>query len=679
MPRPFKRKRSKFDDVRSQRRKECGDEARQNVKRRRVEHQRHADGGQDSGDGDFTPLESGSQEPLAEDNSEFYGFLTQDEQAYYATVNTKITANDFDNDEDRENFIKAVHRESSGKELKLASSQSCSRYLERIILVSTPEQLLALLEKLSEGLTHLAQHRFGSHVLETLLAESVEYVRVPEKKRDSQDKTSSAFEACIIRAAKELEPNIGYLLTDRFGSHVVRSLVLVLSGEPLRDVSMQKILASKKKERVDTLARNSQVIEQSHPVPKTFQTALSCLTAAAVSNLDSTSLRALATHPTGNPVLQLLLKLDLNSPDKGRNIGEDSLFQKLLAPDSFESDSEGVKLVAGLTYDPTGSHLIETVVEYAPGKTFKKLYKTVWKPRLASMAKHDAASYVVVKILRRIGKDDLAEARDTVLSVLSSLLENRRFIVIQTLVERCTTRGIDLEGVAEAFRASPGKRDGSVLQSLLHLGASAETNAGADAADLTQEVRSDMHGSLLAQSLLEAPSVNILIQDSILATGLNSIILMAKDPSASRVLQAALTSSASSSAFRKQLVPKFYNHLKDLATSASGSYLVESLWDGTSGLHFVKERVASELWRHESELRESPFGRNVWRHWLMDLYIRRRGEWQARAKGQDVEQTVPEREGKSAIQIARERYAAGRQVRETRGGVRPDGSLMANS
>ena len=677
MPRPFKRKRSRYDDVRSHRRKERGDQARQNVKRRKVEDGSPVEDRQSFGDADFVSVENDDQRPV-QGESDFYGFLTEAEQAYYATVNTKITANDFENDEDRTNFIKAVHHELHGNELKLASSQSCSRFLERIILVSMSEQLLALFGKLLEGLTNLAQHRFGSHVLETLLAQSAKYIKVPEKKRSAENETSSAFEAYIIRAAGALEPTIGFLLTDRFGSHVVRSLVLVLSGQPMQDLSTQRVLASKKKEKVDTPARNDQPMEQSHTVPQTFQNALSRLTSAAVSNLDSTYLRALATHPTGNPVLQLLLKLDLANSDKGRSLGEDSLFHKLLAPDSLESDSEGVKIVAGLTYHPTGSHLIETVVEHAPGKTFKKLYKAVWKPRLASIAKNDAASYVAVKILERLGKDNLAEARDILLPVLAQLLENHRFNVIQTVVDRCIARGADLQPVAEAFQANTTKRKGSVLQAILQMDVSPTANAGTDVAESKKAPRAAMHGSLLAQSLLEAPTVSTLIQDSILATSSNSIILMAKDPSASRVLQTALTSSASSPTFRKQMVPKFYDHIAELATNTSGSYLVESLWAGTNGLHFMKERIATELSDHESELRDSPFGRNVWRNWLMDLYLRRRGEWQARAKGQDVNPPVERRQEKSAIQLARERHAAVRPSKGIRSNVRPDNSLTAN-
>ena len=665
MPRPFKRKRSKYDDVRHQKREARGEQARQNVKRRRIEEQGKADQDENFGEEDFVPLDANNNEQESgQEESEFYGFLTEDEQAYYANVNTKITADDFEDDEDRRNFIEAVHRESNGKELKLASSQSCSRYLERLILVSTPVQLLTLLEKLLEGLMNLAQHRFGSHVLETLFLESAKYVKVSEKKkkRSVENETSSAFELHLVRAAKELEPNFGYLLTDRFGSHVVRVLVLILSGEPLQDAGMQKVLASKRKEKVEAPTQNDQSIDAHRTVPDGFHLALSRLTAAVVSNLDTTYLRALATHPTGNPVLQLLLKIELTNSDKGRSLGKDSLFQKVFTPDSLDDDSEGVKLVSGLMYDPTGSHLIETVVQYAPGKTFKKLYRAAWKPRLPSMAKNDIASYVAIKILERLGKDDLAQARDILVPELQILLKNRRCAVIQRLVDRCVARNTDLKPLAEALKGSIGDKKGATLRALLQIDESASEKEENESPESVKALRADKNGSLLAQSLLGATPVNSLIQDSILATDLDLVLRMAKDPSASRVLQVALTSSASSPAFRKQLVPMFYNHLSDLATNSSGSYLVEALWDGTSGIHFMKERVAGELAQDEQQLRESPYGRNVWRKWSMDLYTRRRSEWQALGKSQSVDQqqsqSLPQPK-KNAIQLARERYAAG--------------------
>jgi nucleolar protein 9 len=42
-----------------------------------------------------------------------------------------------------------VYKEADGKELKIANSQSCSRLMERLILLSTPIQLKGLFKKFS--------------------------------------------------------------------------------------------------------------------------------------------------------------------------------------------------------------------------------------------------------------------------------------------------------------------------------------------------------------------------------------------------------------------------------------------------------------------------------------------------------------------------------------------------
>lgn len=622
MPRPFKRKRSKNDDIRDDRKTARGEQSRENAlkKRRKLENQPV---------GDEDGAIPAGFEPSAEGDLVFFGLLDPEEQAYYTSVNNKITSDDFESEEERQTFLEAVYRESEGKEMKIAASQSCSRHLERLISVSTPTQLAALFESLSPSLLTLAQHRFGSHVLETLFIECVPHVKGPEVKGRKSDVVSTQLETFFIQAADTLKPHLGYLLTDKFGSHVVRVLVLVLTGQPLEEPDMMKMLASKRKEQLHP-ARES---AKTHcTVTSVFKDTAADMTKTAVASLDTTSVRALATHPVGSPVLQLLLKLELLDSDKGRSLGTDSLFHKLFAPDLLYQDSEGSKLVTGLTYDQTGAHLVEVVVQHAPGKVFKKLFQGVWKPRLASMAKNDIAGYVVMRILQRLGKDDLADARDIILPELAVLVDRRRFDVLQTLVDRCVVRDTTLKPVAEALKSQLRRNGTLLLQRLLYpdLGT---TKAGTEPS--YESLRSDKHASLLTQSLLQAPLVSTLIQESLLEMDADKLVMMGKDPSASRVLQVALTSSNPPMAFRKQLIPRFYSHIVELATDQSGCYLVESLWDGTKGVHFMKEKLATELANHETQLRDSVYGRNVWRNWSMDLYTRRRGEWAARAKGLD--------------------------------------------
>ena len=79
----------------------------------------------------------------------FLGLLDEDEQAYFKRVDTLLELNQFENADERALFLASVYREANGKELKIASSQSCSRLMERLILVSNSIQLKALFQKFS--------------------------------------------------------------------------------------------------------------------------------------------------------------------------------------------------------------------------------------------------------------------------------------------------------------------------------------------------------------------------------------------------------------------------------------------------------------------------------------------------------------------------------------------------
>ena len=77
----------------------------------------------------------------------FYGLLDEDEQEYFKRADSMLEVNQFANSEERNLFLANVYKEASGKELKIASSQSCSRLMERLILLSTPDQLKNLFQK----------------------------------------------------------------------------------------------------------------------------------------------------------------------------------------------------------------------------------------------------------------------------------------------------------------------------------------------------------------------------------------------------------------------------------------------------------------------------------------------------------------------------------------------------
>ena len=80
---------------------------------------------------------------------QFYGLLDEDEQEYFKRADSMLELDQFTDAEERSLFLDNVYKEASGKELKIANSQSCSRLMERLILMSTPSQLKALFQKFS--------------------------------------------------------------------------------------------------------------------------------------------------------------------------------------------------------------------------------------------------------------------------------------------------------------------------------------------------------------------------------------------------------------------------------------------------------------------------------------------------------------------------------------------------
>ena len=82
-------------------------------------------------------------------NAPFYGLLDEDEQEYFKRADSMLELNQFVNNEERDLFLANVYKEAKGKELKIANSQSCSRLLQRLILLSSSEQLKALFQTFS--------------------------------------------------------------------------------------------------------------------------------------------------------------------------------------------------------------------------------------------------------------------------------------------------------------------------------------------------------------------------------------------------------------------------------------------------------------------------------------------------------------------------------------------------
>lgn len=101
----------------------------------------------------FIPLNAsdenldGAYPPAVE--RQFFGMLDEEEQEYFKRADDMLEANAFGDSRERELFLANVYKEAEGKVLKIASSQSCSRLMERLIRLSNSSQLKSLFQNFS--------------------------------------------------------------------------------------------------------------------------------------------------------------------------------------------------------------------------------------------------------------------------------------------------------------------------------------------------------------------------------------------------------------------------------------------------------------------------------------------------------------------------------------------------
>jgi len=493
----------------------------------------------------------------------------------------------------------------------------------------------------------LVQHRFASHCCETLFeraAPAVTYeLEKPPFTIDGSEPEPN-MEDLFMEVVNELKEHLGWLMTDVFASHPIRTLLLVLSGQPIAQQAGKSGLHSKRKEYMQTVEQAdpyAAVLAEERATPASLKVALETLISSAVAGLDSNQVRLLAAHRTGNPTLQLLLRLELTQFGKQRAKDETSIIRLLIPENNLSPESPSSSFVVGLMYDPVGSRLLEIIIEYAPAKTFKAIYRGFIKPKLETLVKNDAAGYVVSKALVRLGREDLQEAINVLAPSIPSLAERNRLALIRTLVDHAVYREADTEPLVKYLSIAYASPNGFDIAHLLQPSPCTDpTTDPKEAHPSKSNANEKLHASLLAQSLLNAsPPLSSLVLDALTTLASSLLINLAHDTHASHTLVTSLTSPHSPIISRRKLIAAIYGHIASLATHSAGSRVIDALWSGTRGLAFMRERVAEELAEAEGILREgatSHYGRRVWRNWRMDMYKRRRREWVAYSKSADA-------------------------------------------
>ena len=196
-----------------------------------------------------------------------FGFVDPDIKAYFRSVDEKLVefaslglaksqdqgADDEDEEselEDRTNFLHSALEEVRGLELKLATDGDTALVLERLIHSMGDWGRRVLMDSFSGRWRPLIEHRFGSHVCQTLIGLAGETIDreargvFPKQHLEQQASSSSASSSTtnkpqqgqlrtatqlVLDLINELIPSIPQLLTSPFASPPIRLLLIVLS------------------------------------------------------------------------------------------------------------------------------------------------------------------------------------------------------------------------------------------------------------------------------------------------------------------------------------------------------------------------------------------------------------------------------------------------------------------
>ncbi|KAK3346715.1 armadillo-type protein [Lasiosphaeria hispida] len=657
--------------------------------------------GDDDDDDNAAPVR---KQPRADYHSpaferEFFGMLAEEEQEYFRHADELLELNDFPSPEERDIFLQNVYKEAEGKELKLVSSQSCSRLMERLILLSNTRQKKSLFEAFAGHFISLVTHMFAGHCCEKLFLQSAPVVtqelsglvepepepevEVEVEAEDGEEKAKPAaqesMEVLFLLTLDELEEHLSFLVSDRYGSHALRALLVILSGRPLNQVGTKSMLQSKKKEYVTVegaAAMASELSTQTRAIPASFTTAIKKIISDTTAGMDITALRVLARHPTGNPTLQLLLELEFSLATKTKKVkvkkGEEreeekeaekeaapeeeaavSLVDKLIpgAPASFsDEESEAATFINGMMYDPIGSRLLETLIIHCPGKIFKGILAIFFAPRIQTLLRNDIASYPAIRVLNRLSKEDLADAVGKSLPEFPSFVEKGRFNVIKTFFERCSVRQASdqFEPLLKALTAASGGDWKHLVPNLCFLNEDAISGESKKThkfqpQDIKNKTAMLSHGSQLISTLLSIPGQPTkAIQASLLSLTSQQILRMGTGSApTSAVLVKALSTASQNPHFHKILVVAILPHVMAFTSSQYGNLIINAIiaapskGEGISVPFHLKENIISRLAEHEAELRETWLGRNAWKTWRGDLWSHRRHDWVRWAKEAD--------------------------------------------
>lgn len=421
-----------------------------------------------------------------------------------------------DDDDELALLLQATLKEMDGKELLLSTDPDTSLIVEAILHRLPAKPLRVFVDRLAGNFAVLAKHRFASHVIQACLTTLQPAVTLEHASQqhfyqhqhrssglNGKATASSAYasdaativnEDGILRSATQLildlidelssdQDMLFSLVTDSFGSHVIRSLLCVLTGRNIQtDPSstahaaaasdLRSRRSAKFRNRKAPTAPNSAAVAGAVSpedllvvVPDLLYNRAMLLRQEILKDASVETVRRWATDAVASPLLQLLIEIEADSLDgeQGDKLWKGTLVDSLLngfvssPPETVEEGEvkKDVYLETSLR-DNVASHALQLVLERAPASTASRFFHIYIRSRMAKLCIHPAANHIVATLIRRLSTADLEPVIAEMAKIASGMVKEQMVGCLQAAVDRVvqlTQEESDKEEVKELVKA----------------------------------------------------------------------------------------------------------------------------------------------------------------------------------------------------------------------------------
>ncbi|CCO28168.1 Nucleolar protein 9 AltName: Full=Pumilio domain-containing protein NOP9 [Rhizoctonia solani AG-1 IB] len=592
-----------------------------------------------------------------------FGYVDPDVKGYFRTVDARIQdwqsqeyvpddANEEGNtNEDKRMFLVAALSESSGKELQLSTDPDCSIILERMLHSMDDLVIRVFADRLCGSYVQLAQHRFGSHVCQTLLEVAVSTISRETRGRiakpsemDSSTGVLRTMTELVAAISEELLPSLSQLILDPFGAHVLLSLLVLLSPQitrhqnsshPSNSLTRSKKSAAYKSRQgsMKSILASGADHTSTAVVPASFKDLASRFVDTLRESTDANEIRAFAANKVANPVLQAMIDLEAQqgkSDIPGSLI--DSVLMGAISSLAQGEEPEQSDYVGTLLRDPTASHLFEALVRHAPERTFQALWDLYFKTKLGRLCSHPVANFVVSKAIMRLDSSGLLEALEEIDPASSKLIKTGRTGVLKSLVDQAVALAAHEGAVSEMLCRAVDIEESTIqllVPCLLTLKSRSVYSKSASTDDPeanSEPTEPTVQGAVILQSMLKLSDPhNQRVVQSIHAQSIDEIIGLSRHPVSSRVLDAFLDSSAVPLRDKRKFLLSLMGSYHVLVDDRIGSRVGDRCWACADP--FLREKIAKSILPHETALSVSYYGKYFARNLHLTMLKRDAAAW----------------------------------------------------